>query len=269
MTFASSGKQRRLASLFRHDDGRAVILPIDNGLISGPSGSLLDLAKFFACIRSCPPDGILLFAGVLRQHSSLLHGIGAIVNLTASTTSIAHTRKRLFTDVETAVAAGADMVAVHVNMTSRYEPDMLQNLSAVIRRADVLGIPVLAIMYPRRENDDGDDDYRELRRAATDRYSQLVVHAVRVAMELGADVIKTQYTGSAESFAQVVAAAHPLPVVTAGGRLMPEREILSAARGAIAAGARGVSFGRNIFEHEDPARMLRLLHSIVHGKRLA
>ena len=36
MAFGDSGKQRRLARLFHHSDGRAVILPIDDGLISGP-----------------------------------------------------------------------------------------------------------------------------------------------------------------------------------------------------------------------------------------
>ena len=65
MAFANSGKQRRLARLFRHSDGRAVILPIDDGLISGPCARLSDLSTLFSTIGSSPPDGILLFAGVL------------------------------------------------------------------------------------------------------------------------------------------------------------------------------------------------------------
>ena len=83
-------------------------------------------------------------------------------------------------------------------------------------------------------------------------------------MELGADVIKTQYTGSPETFEKVVEATRPVPVFIAGGPLCSEPAALSAARGAIAAGASGVSFGRNVFERDDPARMLRLLHSAVH-----
>ena len=264
MPFAHSGKQRRLARLFRHNDGRAVILPVDDGLISGPRGRLSDLATFFQRITPNPPDGILMFAGILSRYASLLHTVTAIVNLTASTTLVAHTRKTYCTNIETAVAAGADLVAVHVNLTSRHEPEMLRTLGNVIRRAEVLGIPVLAIMYPRREGDETDDNYHDLRRSAPDRYLQLVVHAARVGMELGADVIKTQYTGTPESFAEVVAAVHPIPVVTAGGPLGPETGVLSAARSAVAAGARGISFGRNVFQHEDPAHMLRLLHSAVH-----
>ena len=67
MAFGDSGKQRRLARLFHHSDGRAVILPIDDGLISGPGARLCDLPALFSVIGSSSPDGILLFAGVLTR----------------------------------------------------------------------------------------------------------------------------------------------------------------------------------------------------------
>ena len=263
MAFTNSGKQRRLARLFRHNDRRAVILPIDDGLISGPGAQLSHLPDFLGDIGSTPPDAVLLFAGVLSRHWAALDASTAIVNLTASTKGGTHTRKVLCTDVESAVAAGADLVAVHVNVTSRYEGDMLKILGATVREAETLGVPVFAIMYPRREGN-GDDDYQELKKADPDRYSQLVAHAARIGMELGADVIKTQYTGSAETFERVVEATQPVPVVIAGGPLCSEAETLSVARGAIASGARGVSFGRNVFERDDPSHMLRLLRSSVH-----
>ena len=264
MAFADSGKQRRLARLFRHSDGRAVILAIDDGLISGPSARLSDLSTLFSAIGSSLPDGILLFAGVLTRHWSALGAAAAIVNVTASTKRSIHTHKVLCTDVEAAVAAGADLVAVHVNVTSRHEGEMLRTLSTVVRKAETFGMPVVAIMYPRREGDGGDDNYQELRKAEPDRYSQLVAHAARIGMELGADVIKTQYTGSPETFERVVEATRPVPIVIAGGPLCSELDALSAAREAIAAGASGASFGRNVFERDDPAHMLRLLHSAVH-----
>ena len=264
MAFADSGKQRRLARLFHHSDGRAVILPIDDGLISGPCARLSDLSTLFSTIGSSPPDGILLFAGVLTRHWAALGAVAAIVNVTASTKRATHPRKVFCTDVETAVAAGADLVAVHVNVTSRHEGDMLRTLGIVVRKAETLGVPVLAIMYPRREGEGDDDNYQDLKEAEPDRYSQLVSHSARIGMELGADVIKTQYTGSPETFEKVVEATRPVPVFIAGGPLCSESDALSAARGAIAAGASGVSFGRNVFERDDPARMLRLLHSAVH-----
>ena len=141
---------------------------------------------------------------------------------------------------------------------------MLTTLSTVVRQAEALGVPVFAIMYPRREGDQDDDNYQDLKTTAPDRYSQLVAHAARIGMELGADVVKTPYTGSPETFATVVSATRPVPVVIAGGPFGSESYALSAARGAVAAGARGASFGRNVFNRDDPARMLRLLHSAVH-----
>ena len=264
MAFADSGKQRRLARLFRHSDGRAVILAIDDGLISGPGGQLSDLSALFAAIGTHPPDGILLFAGALTRHWSALGTVAAIVNLTASIKGASHTRKILCTDMEAAVAAGADLVAVHVNVTSRHEGDMLQTLGAIVRSAESFGVPVLAIMYPRREGNGNDDNYQKLREAEPDHYSQLVAHAARIGVELGADVIKTQYTGSPETFERVIRATRPVPVVIAGGPFRSESDALSAASGAVEAGASGVSFGRNVFERDDPARMLRLLHLAVH-----
>ena len=86
------------------------------------------------------------------------------------------------------------------------------------------------------------NNYQEWREAEPDRYSQLVAHAARIGMELGADVIKTPYTGSPETFDRVVEAIHPVPIVIAGGPLCSESAAVSAARGAVAAGARGVSF---------------------------
>lgn len=254
-----------MARLFRHSDGRTVILPIDEGLISGPGVRLSNLSVFFRSIGSSPPDGILLFAGALTRHWSELGSVAAIVNVTASTKRATHTHKVLCTDVEAAVAAGADLIAVHVNITSQHEWDMLKTLSTVVRKGETLGVPVLAIMYPRGEGKEN-NDFQALKKAEPDRYSRLVAHCTRIGMELGADVVKTQYTGSQETFERVVDAARPVPVVIAGGPLCSEADALSVVRGAIAAGARGVSFGRNVFERDDPAYMLQLLHSAVHEK---
>ena len=264
MAFADSGKRRRLTRLFRHPDGRAVVLPIDDGLISGPQGALSDPTALFRAIAPHPPDGVLLFAGVLARHWTALGTAAAIVNMTASTTHVTHTRKVLCGDVETAVAAGADLVAVHVNVTSRHEGEMFRTLGTVVRQAEALGVPVFAIMYPRREADGADDNYEDMRQTAPERYSTLVAHAARIGMELGADVIKTPYTGSPDTFIRVVDATRPVPVVIAGGSPSSESAVLAAARGAVSAGARGVSFGRNVFQRDDPAQMLRLLHSAVH-----
>jgi class I fructose-bisphosphate aldolase len=94
---------------------------------------------------------------------------------------------------------------------------------------------------------------------------QLVGYASRMVMELGVDIVKTFYTGSAETFAQVVEMASPALVVAAGGlRLETDADVLRMASGVVQAGAAGITFGRNIWQGENPAAMIRALKQILH-----
>jgi fructose-bisphosphate aldolase/2-amino-3,7-dideoxy-D-threo-hept-6-ulosonate synthase len=156
--------------------------------------------------------------------------------------------------VADATAIGADCVAAHVNLGSRYETEMISALARVAAEGNRAGVPVLAIMYVRDESTP----------FSSSTESSDVAHAARIGLELGADIIKTQYTGSADSFASVVAAAAPLPVVVAGGGLTTLDGALARARGAIAAGAAGVSYGRNVFQQDDPAAVVRAISDVVH-----
>jgi len=92
-----------------------------------------------------------------------------------------------------------------------------------------------------------------------------VKHAARVGAELGADIVKVVYTGSVESFREVVEGCF-VPVVIAGGEKMGnDEDILEMVRGAMAAGAAGVSIGRNVFQHEAPEKIVQTISKIVHG----
>jgi len=91
-----------------------------------------------------------------------------------------------------------------------------------------------------------------------------IVHAARVAADLGAAVVKTAYTGSPETYSHVVEAAAPAHVVVAGGTPASTLAGLEAAKGAVAAGAWGVAYGRTIFEAPDPLVALRALKDVVH-----
>ena len=89
------------------------------------------------------------------------------------------------------------------------------------------------------------------------------VESVRLAHELGADVIKCPYTGSAETFARVVDGC-PVPVVIAGGSKLNDEQTLEMIEGAVKAGAAGLSIGRNVFQHENPELFLKAACAMVH-----
>lgn len=113
-------------------------------------------------------------------------------------------------------------------------------------------MPLLAMIYPRG-------------RKIKDEYSgKHIAHACRVGAELGADIIKTSYTGDQDSFSRVVEGC-PVPVIIAGGpRVESELDLLKMVEGAIGAGARGAAIGRNVFQHEDPTLITHRICSIVH-----
>ncbi|MCX6132997.1 MAG: 2-amino-3,7-dideoxy-D-threo-hept-6-ulosonate synthase [Ignavibacteriales bacterium] len=268
MSFAMVGKNKRLSRLFDPKTMRTVITPIDDSLIFGPFDGLADMPSKLQQIVNGRPNGILTFQGIIRQMPEAFRSTGTIINLSASTSRMQHTNKILVSNVYEAIRLDADAVAVHVNITSRFEQGMLATLGKVVSECQPLGIPVLAIMYPRTENKDGDENYDDLRAADPVEYAKLVAHAVRVATDLGVDIIKTKYTGSADTFRTVVQACAPLPVVIAGGPLLPFGEMLNMAAGAIEAGAAGVSFGRNVFNRQDSGKAIRALKKIVFEKAL-
>jgi fructose-bisphosphate aldolase/2-amino-3,7-dideoxy-D-threo-hept-6-ulosonate synthase len=93
-----------------------------------------------------------------------------------------------------------------------------------------------------------------------------VAHAARAGAELGADIVKTNYTGDPDSFKQVIKGC-PVPVIIAGGPKMgSDIELLEMIEQAIEAGAKGAAIGRNVFQHESPTRITKAISRIVHDK---
>lgn len=91
-----------------------------------------------------------------------------------------------------------------------------------------------------------------------------IVPLVRQAAELGADVIKADPCDHLEDYHQVVQAASGKPVLPRGGGKASEKEILSRTQQLMSQGASGIVYGRNVIQHEQPARMTKAFMSIVH-----
>ena len=257
-----SGKGRRYRRLMGNQD-RTVIVATDDGLIGGPTGLLAKMGEILKETREA--DGVLMYRGHLLRNWQEMGQRAAVLNLTASVKGKLHTEKIMCGTVMGAVRSGADWVAAHVNVGSKYENNMLENLAKIVDDADKLGIPVLGIMYPRGEGSEGDDNYDQEKRLDNSRYVKRVAHAARIGAELGVDLIKTQYTGTGDGFRRVVEATGGVGVITAGGALRDQAEVLREAREVMKNGGVGVSFGRNVFEQTCPADVVSRLRSIVDG----
>jgi len=88
--------------------------------------------------------------------------------------------------------------------------------------------------------------------------------SARLCAELGADIVKSNWPGSAEEFAEIVGAVS-VPVVVAGGSRESDLDLLQRIAAARSAGAIGCSVGRNIFQHDDPTAITRAISAVVRG----
>lgn len=253
------GKTKRLNKLF--NNGKTLIAPVDDSLLFGPYNGLYNLKDTVEKIIITKPNAILGFKGAYPY--TINGDIPYIYNITASTVLSTHTRKKLIANIEDIISMGIDCVAVHINFSSAYENEMLENLATIINKCDKYGIPVLAIAYPRKEINGKDYNYEDLKKENINEYTNLVCHCVRVAVELGADIIKTQYTGDQESFKRVIDSALGKPVVIAGGKEIPIEESYKMAFDAMQAGASGLSYGRNIFNSDNIIPYINGLKSII------
>jgi fructose-bisphosphate aldolase/2-amino-3,7-dideoxy-D-threo-hept-6-ulosonate synthase len=248
------GKRVRIERIIDRRDGRTVIVPMDHGVTLGPVKGLIDMKAAVDAIAEGGADAVLLHKGIISAgHRGYGRDIGLIIHLSASTyLGPDPLNKVSVTTVEEAVMMGSDAVSVHVNIGSDNEPQMLRELGAVVRDCQNWGIPLIAMMYPRgkKVKDEHDVEY--------------VKHVARAGAELGADIVKTNYTGDIDSFKEVVKGC-PVPVVIAGGpKIETDQQVLEMVRGSIDAGGKGASIGRNIFQHENPTAMTRAITSIVH-----
>src|SRR5438874_377586 len=129
-------------------DRPTLMVPLDDALIFGPTGHFRRTRELLQDICRAGVDSILAFSGTLQKLEPTAN-LGRIVNVSASTTRYEHTRKVVVCSIHRALTLGADAVAVHVNLTSRYESSMLKSLARVVDRANLYGLPVMAIAYPR------------------------------------------------------------------------------------------------------------------------
>jgi len=249
------GKAIRRERIFNRNTKKTIIVPLDHGFTVGPIHGLVDLRETIDRIAEGGANAVLMHKGLVRcGHRTRGRDIGLIIHLSGSTAMSPYPNaKTLVSSVEEALKQGADAVSVHVNLGDPTERDMLKEVGLAAEKAADWGIPILAMVYARGDKikDEYDPD--------------VVAHCARVGLELGADVIKVNYTGDPESFSRVVEACC-VPVVIAGGpKLDSDRAFVQMVYDSIQAGGSGLSVGRNVFQHRDPSKLIKALYTVVHG----
>lgn len=244
-----SGKVVRLSRIMR--SGRMFCIPMDHGLSIGPVKGLDDIFRTIKAVDSGGATSVLVNKGILKA-LPFVPRAGLIAHLSASTSiGPSPNFKVVSGSVEEALRLGADAVSVHINIGAKEEADMLASAGMVGDACDQWEVPFITMMYPRGEHIKSPND------------PEVVAHVARVGAELGADIVKTVYTGDVESFRKVVSRV-PVPVVIAGGpRLGSDLDVLRMVKEAMESGAAGATIGRNVFQHEKPELITRAIAKVV------
>jgi len=254
----TTGEAIRFSRLFS-DDKNAVVVAVDHGLFAGPQPGMLDLPGVINKVAGA--DGILMAPGMPSHCQKVFSKRGApacIVRLNWSSSYAAiwkykHAYSVPMLSVADAVAQGAELVIASLSLKNPDEAEDAQNVEifadcVVQKRA--LGIPLIGEVYPT-----GGDDY------PAEELQEEISIGCRIIAELGADLVKTFYTG--KRFNEIIAAT-PIPVLALGAKKYPqESDALKLAAAAVEAGARGIVFGRNVIQSKAPERMVDALKEVV------
>lgn len=249
------GKNIRIERIIDRKSKRTIIIPMDHGLTMGTLRGIENIAEMVDKVALGGANAVLMHSGMIGAgHRQYGKDIGLIIHLSGATNLAPDPdRKVLVCSVEGALKMGADAVSIHINIGADDEPKMLQDASHIVERSREWGIPLLAMMYPRGKKIKDEND------------PEVVNIAVRAGVELGADIIKTNYTGNIDTFKEIVNGVRHVPVIIAGGpKMNTNPELFKMVYDSIQAGGAGVAFGRNVFQSEDPTKLVSAISKIVH-----
>jgi DhnA family fructose-bisphosphate aldolase class Ia len=258
---SATGKTIRTKRLLPGEDNTCLICAIDHGMTSPV---FLDgLYNTGSRIQEAVAGGanvLMLSRGMVKQYACFLNRDTSLaLMLTAS--AAGRPAGAIITpigSVEEALRIGADAVVVYVALAGENEPEMITYLSKVGESCELLGMPLIAeAEYPNA--------YQSLDQMNQSLGGEYLKRNARLCAELGADIVKVNWSGDQKSFADIVRACAK-PVVLAGGSLISDEELLTRMELVREAGAVGCSVGRNIFQHSHPEAITRAISRIFRNR---
>jgi DhnA family fructose-bisphosphate aldolase class Ia len=236
-------------------DGKTVIFAMDHAGVFGMMAGLEQPGELLRQVRAGGADAILTTYGVSARFAREIGGMGLILRVDGGNSHLAtgHSPSQLVLDVRDALRIGADAVGVMGQPGAQAESVMLPYLSDVVGQCAEWSVPLLAEMLPG-----GFENPAEM------WTSENIGHACRIGAELGADFIKTPYSGDPDSFGRICVQVYVPIVVLGGGKSKKPRDLLTGIHEAMQAGASGVAVGRNIYQYPAPDKITAAIAAIVH-----
>jgi class I fructose-bisphosphate aldolase len=271
LAILSPGKRARLRRMlydYGPGQGTLLLLPIDQGIEHGPrdffpNPASKDPEYQFRLAAEAGYSAIACGYGMASKYYSAYAGQVPLILKLNSKTDIPPSDEPVSpcnASVEDAVRLGADAVGYTSYVGSpRQEEDFIQ-LRKVRQDCDRYGMPLVIWAYPRGRD-------IEAKGGRDSLYA--IDYAARVAMEMGADVVKLnmpklnpekdknspapynemQLTQE-EAIRHCVESAGRALVVLSGGSKVDDEKLLAQTRMIMEAGGSGVIFGRNVWQRE-------------------
>ncbi|RBI63799.1 class I fructose-bisphosphate aldolase [Halomicrococcus sp. NG-SE-24] len=241
-------------------DGKSLILAMDHGLEHGPSADFssvpdtLDPETVFDIATHDAVTSLAVQKGVAETYYpsydddvSLLAKLNGTSNLW-----MGEPYSPQNWTVDYAAELGADAVGYTVYSGSNREPEMYEEFRDVQERAHrEYDLPVVMWSYPRGQG------------LKNDTKESVIAYGTRIAHELGADIAKVKYPGSPEEMEWAVKSAADTKVVMSGGSKVSDYDFLSSVEAVMNAGGSGLAVGRNVWQRDDPERILDALEQVI------
>ncbi|MBN1427082.1 MAG: fructose-bisphosphate aldolase [Anaerolineae bacterium] len=248
------GKQVRLNRLFNRKSGNILVIALDHAIGWGILPGIDDISRTMEKIVEAEPDAVTMLKGTAENVFSPFAGTIPLIMKSTTFAPYHPHYDTLVGEVDDAVRLGADAIAVGATLCGDHQAELLRQLASVVHEASVVGLPTVAHIYPKGVGEKA--QYK----------AEHVSYAARAASELGVDIVKTYYTGDPESYKQVVRCCTSRLVVSGGPRLPSVRDVFQMTHDAIKIGARGVTYGRNVWQADSPGLMVTALKHIIHNQ---
>lgn len=241
--------------------GRAMFLAYDQGMEHGPEKDFtdenIDPQKILDLAEKGQFTGVIFQKGIAEKYyNPKVNQVPLIVKLNGKTnlrTEFDEPYSSQLCSVDEALELGAAAVGYTIYVGSQFEGKMMQEFSVIEQEAESRKLPVIAWMYPRGKAVASRENSREI-----------LSHAARIGLELGADIIKIPHNGNKEDFEWVVKAAGKAKVVMSGGpKTKTREEFLEMVKDVLSVGAIGVAVGRNIWQDDEPLEISHQLAKVI------
>jgi DhnA family fructose-bisphosphate aldolase class Ia len=253
----------RLGRLFNGSTGRSFITAYDHAITLGVPEGGEDARGTLGKIIAGGPDAVLVSPGLLNKAGDMFADRNAPAPIVRCDFIINHPflndlgeGYRQVCSAEQAVRLGADAVVMFLMVGAANGEMFKENITALTQMAEAahnVGLPLIveSVLWGSR--------------IANKKDPEMLAFGARMAVELGADAIKTEYTGDAESMKQIIDGC-PAPVLLLGGSKSGDPEALwQGTKTAIDVGAKGVIYGRNVWQQDDVSTVCGRLRDIIHG----